>query len=454
MRFFFLILYILAYCQAKAQEEEKYSFSLLRQGDNLSGFAEAQGGPPTNLYDRLKWIKLGEGTVLSFGGSARFQAEQFINEQFSKEIEEETDIWFLNRTMLHAHLKVRNNLEVFGELNSSLITSKKNLIPVDKDELSVNQLFVRYYLTEKLDVLVGRQNMRLGSGRLVDVREGPNVRLSFDMVQLTYTNERDKLNTFFAVPVRQREGVFDNDYLNYNETLTAIYYTRNWSNNNNTDIYILYKKEGEKTWNKGTEDDQRISLGLRHFGNWGRLNYNNEFVYQFGDFGPNTISAWTASFKMGIPFEWLGQSFEFSFNTEAISGDADEEDNRLNTFDGLYPRGAYFGRVARFGPSNLLDLHPSLEAKIGDFTFDIDYVAFWRFSRNDGIYGPPLILDYPALNDRRFIGHQIGTISAMEINQHIALEFETNIIFPGAFLVESGLDDKLFHAVFTAEFKF
>jgi len=452
MKYLFQILFILLVCEVKAQEKEKFSFSLLRQGDNLQAFAEDRN-TSSSIYQKLKWLHLGKDVTLSFGGSTRFQAETFINEQFNAE-NDENDVWFLNRTMLHAHLKVKDKLEIFGELNSSLITSKELLTPVDKDELAVNQLFVRYNLTDNWNILVGRQNLRLGSGRLLDIREGPNIRLSFDMAQLTYIGERDKLKAFFAVPVLPQQGIFDNESLNYDETLTAIYYTRNWSAVCNTDIYLLYKTEVDKTWNKGTEDDERISIGLRHFGKWGRLNYNNEFVYQFGEFGPNNISAWTASFKVGMPFEWLGHSFEFSFNTEAISGDADEEDNRLNTFDGLYPRGAYFGRVARFGPSNLFDLHPSLEASFGKFTVDIDYVAFWRFSRNDGIYGPPLILDYPAVNNRRFIGHQIGTISALEINQHIALEFETNIIFPGAFLVESGLDDNLFHAVFTAEFKF
>ena len=126
----------------------------------------------------------------------------------------------------------------------------------------------------------------------------------------------------------------------------------------------------------------------------------------------------------------------------------------MNTFDRLYPRGAYFGRVARFGPSNLIDFHPYLNTQLGDFSLSLDYVAFWRFSREDGLYNPPLILQYPSDNDKRFIGHQIGTITGFEVNEFIALEFESNIIFPQGFLEESGLDNTLFHAVLTAEFKF
>ncbi|MEM7109562.1 MAG: alginate export family protein, partial [Bacteroidota bacterium] len=132
----------------------------------------------------------------------------------------------------------------------------------------------------------------------------------------------------------------------------------------------------------------------------------------------------------------------------------DREDVRLNTFDGLYPRGAYFGRVARFGPSNLIDVHPYLNTAIGKFYIELDYVTFWRFSRDDGVYNPALILEYPAQNNERKIAQQIGTITGIEISTHFALEWETNLIFPETFLRRGNLDNTLFHSVLTAEFKF
>ena len=139
---------------------------------------------------------------------------------------------------------------------------------------------------------------------------------------------------------------------------------------------------------------------------------------------------------------------------EAISGDHTAEDGTLNTFDALYPRGAYFGRVARFGPSNLIDVHPSLDTQFGPLTVSLDYMAFWRFSSNDALYNPALVIEYPANNTTRFAGHQVGTITGLEMNKHFMLELETNVIFPGGFLSESGLNNTLFHGVLTVEFKF
>lgn len=435
--------------QTSAKEKSTFDFSLLRQNDEVTLVDDGK----KSWYESLKNIKLGNNTSISFGGSYRFQTEAFVNEQFSTE-EDQSDYWFLQRFQLFSHVKVSDKFEFFVELNSSIISSKDNLAPVDRDELSFNQLFARYHFNDRWNFLIGRQNMRLGSGRLVDVREGPNVRLSFDMAQLQYANEQTKVTAFYAVPVRPEEGVFDNDVLNFQETLATLYWTQHWNATTNTDIYLMYKEEEDKTWNAGTADDERLSIGVRHFGNWGKWQYNNEFVYQTGNFGSQNIHAWTASVNVEHPISLFANEATLGLKTELISGDTDANDNNLNTFDGLYPRGAYFGRVARFGPSNLFDIHPYIETSIGKLSLEFDYVAFWRFSNDDGVYSPPLILEYPSSNSNRFIGHQIGSIAGFEVNNFITLELETNFIFPGSFLKESGLNDTLFHTVFTAEFKF
>lgn len=441
---------ILFWCIVSYAQEDNIQFRLLRQEDVLSAFKDKGD---TDYYAQLKWIRLGENGSLSLGGSYRFQTEAFVNEQFSADLEE-SDVWFLNRLMFHSYLRLGDKFEFFAELNSSTITSKQNLSPVDRDDLSMNQLFAKYRWNDSWSLMAGRQNLRLGSGRLVDIREGPNVRLSFDMASLDFDNGKTTLKIFYGLPVQQRPGVFDNDFLKFTESIGGLYATQSWGNAYNFDVYALYKREDAKTWNLGTADDRRMSLGFRHWGEWKNWRFNNEFVYQLGDFGDQDITAWTASFNLEKPVNWFGKDLNIGLKTEVISGDNNPNDDTLNTFDALYPRGAYFGRVARFGPSNLIDVHPYINGNIGKFSIEMDYVAFWRFSRQDGVYGPPLNLQYPSINERLFIGHQIGTITGFTPNRNLALELETNLIFPGAFLIESNLDDILFHTVLTAEFKF
>src|SRR5690606_18797499 len=185
-----------------------------------------------------------------------------------------------------------------------------------------------------------------------------------------------------------------------------------------------------------------------------KLTYDNEMVYQFGKFGNQDIRAWTLSFNLERETIVFGKSVNLGMKTEAVSGDKTPSDTKLNTFDALYPRGAYFGKVARFGPSNLIDVHPYMNTTFHKLRVEVDYAAFWRYSMEDGVYGPALTLDYPDLNNRRFIAHQIGAIAGYEFNNFINIELESNMIFPADFLESSNKDDTLYHFVLTMEIKF
>ncbi len=437
-------------CGAGVSQNAPLEFSLLRQNDNVEALKQLQS---KNTYQKIKYYPLGNQTYLSFGGSWRFQYESFINEQFQNS-QDQDNLWYLNRVMLYAHLKVKDKFQLFAEINSSLIGNKENKSPVDKDELSINQLFLNYRLFNNWSVTVGRQNLKLGSGRLVDAREGPNVRRSFDLAQLYYHKKRFSATTFFAIPVQPKSYVFDNEFLSFNETFSAIYTTTRFNNSSALDTYIFYQKDNGVIYNNLQGSERRSSFGLRYFGSINSLKFNNEVVYQFGSMENQNISAWTISLQLENKTKVHNHFYNLGIKSEIISGDRNKNDNTLNTFDALYPRGAYFGRVARFGPSNLIDIHPYINANFNKLFIELDYDVFWRQSINDGVYNAALLLEYPDVNNQRFIGQQIGAIIGYEVNKHINLEFESNIIFPEAFLKQSNQGDTLYHFVLTTEIKF
>ena len=426
------------------------SFSLLRQYDNVDTLKNIQ---LKNDYQKFKYITLSNNTTLSFGGSWRFQYESFINEQFQN-LPNQDNLWFLNRLLFHAHLKIKDKLNFFAELNSSLIENKDNLSPVDKDELSVNQLFINYLPFPKWTIGIGRQNLKLGSGRLVDVREGPNIRRSFDLAQINYSSNRFSSQAFFAIPAKPKPGVFDNDVLKFDETFSALYTSIQLNEHNSLDAYMFYQKDDNVTYNNTQGDERRTSLGFRYFGNYKTLTFNNEAVYQFGNIENQNIRAWTLSMQLANQTKIGVHNYNIGLKAEIISGDKNENDSTLNTFDALYPRGAYFGRVARFGPSNLIDFHPYVNSQFNMLFVELDYDIFWRNSVNDGVYNAALLLEYSNTNNHRFIAEQLGTIVGYQINKHFNFELENNIIFPGAFLKKSNQRETLYHFVFTTEVKF
>ena len=148
-------------------QEQGYEFRLLRQNDPII----KQNKDNSNLYDRLKYMSLGTNGFLSLGASFRAQYEYFKNEEFDFSPNKENG-WYLQRWLWHAHLKINHRLRIFGEMGSSLIYGKENLAPVDRDKLYLNQLLLQYTWRD-FTFTIGRENLMLGSRRLIDLREGP-----------------------------------------------------------------------------------------------------------------------------------------------------------------------------------------------------------------------------------------------------------------------------------------
>ena len=432
-----------------AQVEGKIKFHILRQYDELESFKSDE----RSFYSTLKYFSLGERSFASFGGSFRFQAESFYREQFTNE--GLTDhLWFLNRFMFHSFWNLNDDLKLFLELNSGTVLSKPIVSPVDKDVLAINQLFVQYQINESLAFQIGRENLMLGSRRLVDIREGPNVRRSFDIIRFNYEISRLSGTLLFGRPVVIKSEIFDNSFFDNEETLLGVFNSFHIDKRQGLDVYWLFQDDQFARYNSLTAGEKRHSLGLRHFGNLGLTTINNELVYQFGNHGSKTISAWTLSINLEHTLSIMDLNALIGVKTEFISGDKNPEDNKQNTFDALYPRGAYFGRVARFGPANLIDLHPYASMQYDDWFIELDYDAFWRYSLEDAVYNAALFPEYLQNENHPFIAHQLGGLINYKANDFWSLELESNIIFPGQFLKAGNRDRTLFHFVLTSEVKF
>lgn len=431
---------------SEAQEAEPFSFSLLRQNDNIEAFKTE----PSSAYQMAKVAGFGNNISLSWGGSLRWQYERFENENFDA-TETTSDGWLLHRAMLHTDLRIGKKWQFFAEFNNSLTYNKDILTPVDEDELGMNQLFVKYH-TENIDVVIGRENLNLGGRRLVDLREGPNIRRSFDLARINWRNGKWETSFFYGEPVRHKRGIFDNEQLHGEEALWGVYAVKETQADSGYDLYYLGFHQKDKSYFfENTEDEIRHSIGSRWWGKKNRWKYNNETLIQLGSYGDQSILGWT--FSLNAEYQ-LTEKQTIGFKSELISGDTDASDDRVETFNPLYPRGAYFGRVAKFGPSNLIDLHPYWAVQGKKLRFEIDYDAFWRFSKEDGIYGPAVTPDFSPDGESHFIAHQFGTLLTWESSPFFTAELETNYILPGDYLKEVTLGDGLFHFVITLEGKF
>lgn len=181
-----------------------------------------------------------------------------------------------------------------------------------------------------------------------------------------------------------------------------------------------------------------------------------EGLYQTGRWNSGLIAAWTASLNTSYQFRQIPLKPEIGLKTELITGDKQYGDGKLNTFNPLYPRGAYFGQAALIGPVNLFDVHPSVAFSLNRrLTWNIDYDLFWRYSRHDGIYGPNVALIYPGKDsDSKHIGNQLATEFVYVPNPYLYFRAEFTWFNSGAYLKDVSPGKDILFTGLTAQLKF
>src|SRR5215813_11741936 len=169
----------------QAQTEPVRTYTLLREDEDWSFLKDPS--LRQDPWDRLKYIPLGrEGWFLTIGGEAREAFERVGNDNWGKQ--PYTNTFFLERYMLHTDWHFGKHLRAFVQLKSGLESFRHGGgRPIDEKKLDFEAAFVEVGAREGdrwVVLQAGRQELNYGSGRLVSVREGPNVRQSFDAAKL------------------------------------------------------------------------------------------------------------------------------------------------------------------------------------------------------------------------------------------------------------------------------
>ncbi len=206
----------LAYGQAIAAWRRRGSgteVSLASRGRQL---AVPRGPQPAGgVLGRREYIPLREGRddwFLSFGGEARGTWEWIDNDNWGQQPFSNS---FVNqRYMFHVDARYGEHFRSFVELKSGVNAGRTGgPRPIDEKKLDVQAAFFEAGAGNdrtSIKVRVGRHEMEYGSGRLIDVREGPNVRLSFDGVKVKSGIGSWQIDGFAMRPVKDEPGFFDN----------------------------------------------------------------------------------------------------------------------------------------------------------------------------------------------------------------------------------------------------
>jgi len=417
----------------------------------------------TDFLDAVKYIPFDrEGDWwLSFGGEIRERYEYYQNYNWGLGPQDPNG-YLLQRYLLSADVHYRDTFRVFGQFMSALEDGRVGgPRPTDEDVSDLHQGFfdARLDLDSKgsLVTRVGRQEMYYGSQRLVSVRESPNIRLSFDGVRFIYQNDVLDISAFATKPVKTKDGYFD-DEPNPDSTFWGVYGVAPLPilPGGSVDFYYLGIENDNAVYNQGTGRELRHSIGTRIWGKQAGWDYNVELVYQFGTFGNADISAWTAASEMGYTFANAPLRPRLCLRADIASGDQNPNNPTLNTFNALFPKGAYFSETGLIGPANIIDVHPGIELQLTrSLSFVGDWDFFWRESTSDGIYNNALKLVRAGNSgSARYIGSQAQAMLQWNIARHFNVSAVYAHFFAGEFLEESppGKDVNYFSAWLTFRF--
>jgi hypothetical protein len=439
------------------------SYVLLRSDEDWSFLRDKS--LRTDFWDPIKYVplrKTDKNWFVTFGGEAREVWEQIGNDNWGQ-----SPFWngYLNeRFMLHADLHYGPHVRTFIELKSGINSWRAGgPRPIDEKKLDFQAGFLEVggpTSWGSVQARLGRQELEYGSGRLVDVREGPNVRLSFDGFLVRTNTGGWQIDGFAMRPDQDNPGFFDNSP-DHTVEFWGAYVTRSIADEPKLDLYYLGQDRRDGAFQRGTAHELRHSLGVRvsrplateHPG-W---DFDDEVLWQFGSFGAAGIRAWTIATETGYRIPTIPLKPRFSAKADISSGDHPAT-NTLGTFNPLYPKGNYFGVLATTGPGpiNFIDVHPHLEALAPhNVSMSFDWIFQWRQSLDDGVYAVPGFLIRAADGSRaRFVGHRPGTEIRWQTNRHLWFQGDYGIFYVGRFLKETHPDRNLNYWALWAGYKF
>src|SRR5262249_56875862 len=249
---------------------------------------------------------------------------------------------------------------------------------------------------KSLTFRLGRHEMDFGSGRLISAGEGLNVRRSFDGLRGIYRQGPWLVNGPIDKLVSIKPGLF-NDGPDSSQTFWGIGATlsRPKIRGGHQFAYIaLDRKVGR--FDQGSGRERRHTVIARTYGasdtRAGPFDYNFDTIFQWGFLKSSGskagIRAWALAADLGQTMRRIPLKPRLGLRADATSGDKDPSDQRLDTFNPLFPGTAYSDTIGLIGAANSLALDPNARVAVTERgTLSAGVAFFWRVSAGHGIYG-------------------------------------------------------------------
>jgi len=375
---------------------------------------------PRQPLDSLKYIPLSSNdarTYLTFGANLRARFES--NDALSFGVGgTRVQNYVIIRSEAHAGVWVAGKWLAFVQLQSDPAPGKTIITPPDRNRLDLEQAFIR--LVEPL----GRGTLKLGLGRqqiafdlqrFISVRDGPNVRQSYDALWGAYEVGPWQLVSFYTHPLETRDVRSFDDYSSGRFTYGGVRLERRIGGlGGEVSATLSHFKQDEVVFPSVAGNERRNVFDMRFVGEHSGFDWDVEAMGQTGHIANQRIRAWAFGSRAGFTIPNARGSPRLGMQVDAASGDEDPHDDTLGTFNPLFPNGYYLTLSGYTGFTNFIHVKPSVTVRPAPaLTGSLAIAAQWRATTADAVYTQP---DIPVAGTAGRPGAYTGTYVQLRVD--------------------------------------
>lgn len=410
---------------------------------------------PDNTYhmwsDFYKRVHVRDDFLFSAGGEYRYRYNDYTNSQLTGL----TDTFNHSRLRVYGDVWYRDRFRLFVEMIDARVFDDP-LPPATTDVTGTDFLnaFVELKAAEidgnAVQVRVGRQELVLGSQRLISSPDFSNTLRTYDGARGYWHSPKWSVDLFWVRPVIPNPRKLDS--ADNQRAFSGLYVTHRPNTSTLIDVYLLNLSD-----TRAAAKGDTTTFGARLAGDVKKkLLYDFEVMAQTGTRAGRTVSAQAATAGLGWHFADLPWNVSLWAYYDYASGTQDPSSAEVyRTFNQLFPAGhTYFGYIDLVGRQNIHDLNFQLESNPQPWLqLRTQYHIFRLPATKDALYnaaGIPIRSD-PTGAAGNDVGNELDLLVNVHVTPHQDLLVGYSRLFVGDFIRATGpaSDPSYFYAQYT-----
>jgi hypothetical protein len=398
-----------------------------------------------DYWDAVKRIHVGDNWLFSFGGQTWFR---YMNE-VDRQLRANNDVYGLYRGRLYGDAWYQDQFRFFIEyLYADAFWFDLEPFPIDINRSDFQNLFVEIKTGEidgkPIYTRIGRQEMLLGSQRLISTLDWANTRRTFQGVRAYRVDEKFDIDAFWVQPVIVNRNELDS--VDNNVNFAGLWGTYKPRKGTSLDLYYLMLDNtspiarGEGGVRQGYTAH---TIGSRYAGDYNNVLWDFEGMLQLGDWSNQKLVAGATTAGLGYHFADAPMNPQFWVYYDWASGESTPEaGGTRSTFRPLFPFGHYyFGYLDLVGRQNIHDVSCQFAFYPTKWiTGIIQYHRFWLAEAADALYNPAgvAIRNDPTGQSGRDVGNEIDLVFSFHLSAHSDFLLGWSKLFRGDYIVNTG----------------